>query len=126
MKILNLTMHPATPEQKEAGVFDLEGDDLQRLKKLLTFDELPDIEIIVSRAKKIAEIAGKTDIEYAMIGGAPFLMGQLERALDRIKITPLYSFSKRDSVEENQPDGTVRKTSLFKHVGFILGDVGTC
>jgi hypothetical protein len=30
--ILNLTQHPATPEQVAAGVVDLIGDDLEYLK----------------------------------------------------------------------------------------------
>ena len=39
MKILNLTQHKATPDQEKAGVHNLEGDKLEKLKELLTFDE---------------------------------------------------------------------------------------
>ena len=38
--ILNLTQHPATPEQVAAGVVDLIGDDLETLKFLLTFEDM--------------------------------------------------------------------------------------
>ena len=40
-KIVNLTQHPATPEQLEAGVFDLTGTELAWLKNLLNFDAPP-------------------------------------------------------------------------------------
>ena len=37
-----------------------------------------------------------------MIGGAPYLMASLERALDAVMIQPVYSFSVRESVEAVQ------------------------
>ena len=54
-----------------------------------------------------------------MIGGAPFLMGALESALLDYGITPVYAFSKRESVEEVQKDGSVKKINIFRHAGFI-------
>ena len=58
--ILNLTQHPATPEQVAAGVVDLEGKNLERLKELLTFDS---IEVAVKqrfdRAKQIADLVSR-------------------------------------------------------------------
>ncbi len=41
MNILNLTQHPATPEQLEAGVVDLIGESLEHMTALLTFHEIP-------------------------------------------------------------------------------------
>ena len=35
------------------------------------------------------------------------------------KVKPLYAFSKREVVEEQLPDGSVRKTQVFKHLGFV-------
>ncbi|MHB0929605.1 MAG: hypothetical protein ACYC3W_12015, partial [Candidatus Nanopelagicales bacterium] len=55
----------------------------------------------------------------AMIGGAPFLMAPLEKALLSIGINPVFAFSERKSVEAHGADGTVTKTQVFKHVGFV-------
>jgi len=57
----------------------------------------------------------------ALIGGVPYLMAPLERALRRRGVTPLYAFSRRESREETLPDGSVRKTATFRHMGFVGG-----
>lgn len=137
MTILNLTQHNATPAQITSGVVDLVGSDKDLLVKLLTFNTLPTVEEIESRAQKIAYIASDLMLEeknnwieegldeddfeqyYAMIGGAPFLMGPLEVALKKFDITPIYAFSVRDSVDVKQADGSVKKTAVFNHGGFI-------
>lgn len=137
MTILNLTQHNATPAQITEGVVDLVGSDKDLLVKLLTFNTLPTVEEIESRAQKIAYIASDLYIEeknnwiesgldeddfeqyYAMIGGAPFLMGPLEVALKKFDIIPVYAFSVRDSVDVKQADGSVKKTAVFNHGGFI-------
>ena len=54
-----------------------------------------------------------------MIGGAPFFMGPLERALRENGITPLYAFSKREAADIKQADGSIKKTQIFRHVGFV-------
>ena len=46
-------------------------------------------------------------------------MSALESALLDECITPMYAFSVRDSVEQTQPDGSVRKVNVFKHIGFV-------
>ena len=51
-----------------------------------------------------------------MIGGAPYLMAELEMALGWVGIIPLYAFSVRVSSEK---DGV--KTSVFRHLGFVGG-----
>lgn len=121
--IINLTQHPATAEQIAAGVVDLTGEQLSRLKSLLTFEELPTRSDIEQVAQAIANMATfcfePADQKSAMIGGAPFLIGALEAALMDYSITPVYAFSKRDSVEEVQSDGSVKKVNVFRHSGFI-------
>jgi hypothetical protein len=54
-----------------------------------------------------------------MIGGAPYLMAPLERSLRSVGVYPVYAFSVRESVEQTAPDGTVRKTNVFRHAGFV-------
>lgn len=121
MKIINLTQHAATPEQIEAGVFDVTGDALIILKRRLTFDVLPTRENILYTTIILAYMAAKNGATHAMIGGAPYLMAPLETTLKEIGVTPLYAFSVRESVEETLPDGSVRKTNVFKHGGFVHG-----
>jgi len=130
--ILNLTQHPATPEQVAAGVVDLEGKNLERLKELLTFDS---IEVAVKhrfdRARQIGELVSRIKLGdedslhedgtaiHVMIGGAPYLMAPLENVLMKDNRVPVYAFSVRESVEQIQSDGSVIKKNIFKHGGFV-------
>jgi len=116
VRILNLTQHPASAAQKKAGVFEPTKKEL--VKELLTFQDLPRKGEIMRRASAIA-YAVPEGTAYAMIGGAPFLMGPLEAALLERGVTPLYAFSCRESIETTSPSGEVVKKSTFKHLGFI-------
>jgi len=124
-KILNLTQHNTSEEQKKAGVF--EPAEKEKIRDLLTFSEIPDREEIRMRAYRITKLARKElgkEIEQArkedclypqaMIGGAPFLMGTLEFYLRKESIEPVYAFTKREVIEERE-----KKISLFKHMGFV-------
>lgn len=119
-RILNLTQHQATEEQKAQGVFDLK--DTTELKALLTFDGIPSHGEMYDRARRLAQIArhalGKGCHEV-MIGGAPFFMSTLENYLWEEGMVPVYAFSQRHVVESVKEDGTVVKTAVFKHVGFV-------
>lgn len=128
--ILNLTQHRATPDQLSAGVVDLPDTEREKLSRLLTFETLPDIGEIISRASSMASLAalnavgedryddGRLD-RAAMIGGAPWLMAPLEMELLANGIRPVYAFSVRETQDVPQPDGSVRKVSIFRHVGFV-------
>lgn len=120
--IVNLTQHAATQEQIDQGVVDLSPHLQKRLKELLTFETLPTKSDIVAVAFAIAEFARgayKEKPQQAMIGGAPWLMAELERRLLAHGIEPVYAFSVRESVDEIQGDGSVRKVSVFRHQGFV-------
>jgi len=126
MKIVNLTQHEPTAEQTSAGVFN--SQYWNAIKKYGTFDAIPTYAGCFFRAKEIAQIAKASGATRAMIGGAPFFMRHLEDALRLQGIEALYAFSVRESVEETLPDGSVRKTNVFKHVGFYsatMPKVGT-
>lgn len=112
--ILNLTQHVGTPEQ---GVYDEVLKPI--LVEQLTFTTLPSSEEIKKRAENLAEIASLLGYEKAMIGGAPYLMSELEKSLKARGIQPLYSFTERVSVETKSPTGEVTKTSVFKHIGWV-------
>ena len=117
--ILNLTQHAATEDQIAAGV--VEPKDKIRIAALLTFETLPTRGDIMERADALARIAASEVYGAALIGGAPYLMSPLEAALTHLGIVPFYAFSLRDSVEEKMPDGSMRKTQLFRQVGFVRG-----
>lgn len=119
MKIVNLTQHAATPEQVEQGVEDLQGQALADLRALLTFNELPTPGSVAARALALAAFA--EGHEAAMIGGAPYLMPALEAALLEAGVLPLYAFSRRESLDVPQEDGSVRKVAVFRHLGFVQG-----
>jgi hypothetical protein len=130
MFIMNLTQHKATPEQKDAGVFDLSPEEREHLSTLLTFEEPPTLQEMETRATAVCRLAEQafgeeggdmlaTGEAATMIGGAPFFMSTLERALGLGGFNPCYAFSRRESVEQTQPDGSVRKVNVFRHVGFV-------
>jgi hypothetical protein len=118
--IINLTQHAATPEQ--AGVVDLPEQRQKALQNYLTCNTLPDRAEIVERCGYIAALASGWDA--ALIGGAPWMMAELERALRAVDVEPVYAFSVRESTEVTDASGSVRKVSAFRHVGFIDACVG--
>ena len=113
--MINLTQHVASPEQIANGV--VEPEDKAAVQALLTFDTIPNAKDLQERAKKLAEIA--KGYSSAMIGGAPYLMAPLEKALRASYTQTYYAFSRRESVEEIKEDGTVVKKTVFRHVGFV-------
>lgn len=134
--ILNLTQHKMTAEQYQYNGTKLkeliseipeEQEDYEKqLKALLNFHDLPTKDSINLRVMQITAFALNyfmgADVEnnrYALIGGAPYLTAPLAEMLKKVGITPLYAFSKRESIETTQPDGSVVKTSVFKHAGYV-------
>lgn len=117
MRILNLTQHTATADQVAAGV--VEPADKHLVQALSTFDTLPDAQELRAKAVALAQMVAYDRFDTVMIGGAPFFMAPLEQALRERNIKILYAFSKRESVDEMQKDGSVKKTHVFKHAGFV-------
>ncbi|MCD6434695.1 MAG: hypothetical protein J7L14_03710 [Candidatus Diapherotrites archaeon] len=117
VKILNLTQHEATKEQLEAGVTEPVLKEM--VKRALTFEQIPTRALLKQRARMLALYAKEEQADYALIGGAPFFMSTLERALKEEGITPIYAFSKRECIEEKMPDGSVEKVQVFRHIGFV-------
>ena len=145
--IINLTQHSATEDQQNSGVIDLTPEFKSKLKCLLTFNELPSCREIKSRADEIYalvvefvtsdnspikdEAEGLIDEDGLvneseffrlklkfMLGGAPYLMRPLVNELSYLGEC-VFAFSKRDSVEVIEPDGSVTKKTIFKHAGFV-------
>lgn len=117
-RIVNLTQHAPTPEQIEAGVYQPKRH--KEIVDLLTFHHKPTREEVLHRAEQVAELVTYScDATSAMIGGAPYLMGPLAAALKQRFFSVCFSYSERVSTETTLPDGSVSKTSVFKHVGFV-------
>lgn len=119
MSIINLTQHAATTEQVAAGVRDVPENQRAELSALLTFDTIPSQGEITQRVDALVELADGQACAEAMIGGAPYLTAPLAVALKEAGIEPLYSFTRRDAVEQTQADGSVRKVAVFRHVGWV-------
>jgi predicted phage tail protein len=106
-------------------VVDLPEEIRAELTRLLTVDGLPKQAEIADRAKAIACLIYETDADNApaavMIGGAPWMMAHLVKALrDEGVVQCLASFSRRDSVERTDPSSLdVIKTTVFRHIGFV-------
>jgi hypothetical protein len=116
--IINATQHRETDEQYKDGVRT--PYCVEKIRRLLTFDDIPTAIEMGSRASEIAQLIlneyGKVKV---MIGGAPFFMSTLEMHLIGFGLTPVYSFSERVVVEETMEDGSIKKTSVFRHKGFV-------
>jgi len=123
MNIINLTQHPATEEQRRAGVVDPGSDRRNLIGRLLTFHDVPtpkDLDdAVAGLVAEINRINATVPVSGVMIGGAPFLMPRLEKGLKDAGYDPMYSFSRRESVESVRDDGTVEKRSVFRHMGFV-------
>lgn len=123
MKILNLTQHVATFEQRKQGVEEPSESTKKEIKKLLTFDILPSSQEMQLRAQYLIEIAQKNNYNKILVGGAPFFCKYIDFAAFEKGITVVYAFSKRESVDTKLEDGSVRKTMVFKHLGFIEAEI---
>lgn len=120
MRIINLTQQFATPEQRAQGVF--EPKDADKVKELLTFDDLPQPGDVYRRARELAKIAVSDGAEAAMIDGPPWLTGPLAHNIKCYAgMRAMYSFSRREVVENTSEDGKVTKVSVFRHVGWVEG-----
>ena len=116
MTILNLTQHSASEEQIAAGV--IEPSDKAKVKALLTFTSMPSMEEVWDRACELAAVADSEGVDKVMIGGAPYLMARLERALQNYDMQAVYAYSERVSTEI-VVDGVTHKAGSFRHLGFV-------
>jgi len=114
-----MTQHAATTEQAAVGV--VEPTNKKAIQDLLTFDEIPAQAELRERAETLAFlVTHEPSFDGAvMIGGAPYFMAPLEHALRVRGIRTLYAFAKRDSVDQVQADGSIKKTQIFRHAGFV-------
>ena len=120
-KILNLTQHTGTPDQAGAGLQEPSPEQKKEILSLITFNEISDCsrKSILARANRLAQIALASGCSSAMIGGASYLQGTLEKELRFAGIVPVHAFTKRVGVEEPTPEGGVKKTFVFQFEGWV-------
>ena len=116
-KIVNLTQHSCTPEQIEEGIFDLPEGMRQRLVKALTFSPQYTKQDLEKAAEVVVGLVKEVDCFKTMIGGMPSFMPILEKALVKEGAAVGYARSERVSVDQQMPDGSVRKVATFRHCG---------
>lgn len=117
--VLNLTQHEATFSQALIGVEEPGAPLKEKIRELLTFDSAPEASEMIARANCLAILAFRLGAVSVMIGGAPYFMSYLEGAMRTYGIQYLYSFSERIVEEVYQEDGTVKKSILFRHTGWV-------
>ena len=140
--IVNLTQHKLTTAQRVAGAVELDvpshklrtiekpdgkGGTLyrnERKEDYLTFHIPPKPSWIVHNAGALCRMAidhrwASDQPKWALLGGAPYLMSVLEKLLVSQHIQPVYAFTRRESVETVDSDGTVTKTSKFAFGGWV-------
>ncbi len=120
--IINMTQHNASPDQRGAGVVDF-GANAHIMKGLLTFVRLPTSSQVLARAVALVDLLQANhdiyDVDSVMIGGAPYLMAPLVSQLTAAGYKPVFAYTDRVSVDVVQADGSIKKTAMFKHLGFV-------
>lgn len=117
MCILNLTQHRCTAEQLSDGIENIPSKHAEQLEKLLTFPSDYDLTMLVNNAKALANLARSLGYEAVMVGGMPSFMPILQAEMIKADISVGYARTERVSVDQIQPDGSVKKVSVFKHAG---------
>lgn len=121
--MLNLTQHALTAEQWRDGAVEPEADVKAQIQELITFDRsvMEHPEQILNRAKALVSLIKREYplVNQAMVGGALYFMPTLVRELKEAGIQPYFSYTDRVSQETHNPDGSVTKTLVFKHLGWV-------
>jgi hypothetical protein len=115
-KLLNVSNHKFTEEQindlqtnwEITEVIELPNELKTKWSNLTPTDYKDVCKEVISEAYKLEQVP------YIHVAGFPAAVCEV------VKEYPLclYAYSERSSKEELQPDGTVKKVSIFNHKGF--------
>ena len=121
--MLNLTQHALTAEQWRDGAVEPDQEIKAEIQKLITFDSsvIAHPEQIQDRAKALATLIRReySLLDKALVGGALYFMPALVKEVNEVGIQPYFSYTDRVSQETHNPDGSVTKTLVFKHLGWV-------
>jgi hypothetical protein len=120
MVIFNCTSHSLTLEQREGfDVIELPSNLKAQWGQVTEFSKEGIADDVVGIVTQTFAGAGYDFKGMVLVQGHP---GVTYMVVSRLKgmpgIVPVYAESVRDSVEEQQPDGSVKKVSVFRHLGF--------
>ncbi|HPW67759.1 MAG TPA: hypothetical protein PLS84_11860 [Salinivirgaceae bacterium] len=124
-KILNTMQHALTSEQETdlGGMFgiyylrelqDVNFELFKQLSNIAVDSDLNDL------ANCLLEVARKFDIVILPIGSPAFMFKFATKTPANMDITFLFAHSDRIAIEKTNDDGTITKTSIFKHVKFLV------
>jgi hypothetical protein len=76
---------------------------------------------LLSLAKDLSELRSTLDCTIVQLGGSPLFLFIAGATINSCLSTSvlIFAHSERVSIDSPQPDGTVVKTSVFKHIGWI-------
>ena len=120
MRLINLTQHLGTEDQYKDGMIELSKEAKAELIPLLNFEEIPTKEEMLYRAYTLISkaIINQPDNDGFVIGGAGYFMPYLISWANKFNRKCYFSFTKRMS-EEKVINGSVVKTQVFKHLGWV-------
>jgi hypothetical protein len=76
---------------------------------------------LLSIARSLNHLAIELDCTIVQLGGSPLFLyiagAEINGSMSKARI--IFAHSERVSIDSPQPDGTVVKTSVFKHIGWI-------
>jgi hypothetical protein len=121
-KFFNVMSHDLTDEQRtiveKAGfdIVELPGDLREQWKKVPPDADPAFIARLAAAVRTFMSEQLEAYPSFALIQGEPVLCFNLALMTD--PVVPLVATTKRESIEVKQPDGSVKKESVFKHVQF--------
>ena len=119
MKSLWCSAHSMTPDQEWGkNIFMLKDVNPGLHEKLLNCPS--DKEELMNLAISLLEYAKKNEISYILQpAGSLAFQFRLGICAPDYPVTIVYAHSERQSVDVDNGDGTVTKTSVFKHVAWV-------
>lgn len=129
-KFFNVTSHVLTDEQR--SVIEAAGFEIVELPNHLKdrwFNVPPDAsnETLMALVRDVATFIKAHDLglfNIALIQGEPVVCHNMAEfikypgATKGVLVIPVVATTRREAAEISQPDGTVKKESVFRHVGF--------
>lgn len=120
--VWNFSQHKMTKDQIADGGKELSDNVAKEVKQLLLFTEPPTKEEIQTRLETLRKIISEnTEIgDGILISSAAYFLYPAIRTIIALNRIPIASFTKREAIETEQPDGTVKLSYTFKHIKWVI------
>lgn len=121
-KMLNLSNHTLTQEQvKEINDMGYEIVELTPEDKKI-WGQLNPTNYVEETCRIVEDDETRYKVEGYHIAVFPPAVVVANSIANGLGLPSYYAYSERQSVEEKQSDGSIKKTNVFKHKGFFLYD----